>query len=118
VTACDTDPLAAAAIAINAAANGERVTAVCADVLDDTGLPVAGTGLVLAGDAFYQRDLAGRVMRFLLRARARGVAVLVGDPGRAYLPRDRLVRLAVYDVPGLAALEDADRKRTTVWRPA
>jgi predicted nicotinamide N-methyase len=118
VAAYDTDPLAAAAIAINAAANGETVTAICADVLDDAGLPAAGTGLVLAGDAFYQRDLAGRMMRFLLRARARGAAVLVGDPGRAYLPRDRLVALATYDVPGLAALEDADRKRTTVWRPA
>jgi predicted nicotinamide N-methyase len=118
VTAYDTDPLAADAIAINAAANGETVTAVCADVLDEAGLPAAGTGLVLAGDAFYQRQLAGRVTRFLLRAHARGAAVLVGDPGRAYLPRDRLVPLAAYDVPGLAALEDADRKRTTIWRPA
>ncbi len=117
VAAYDTDPVAAEVIAVNAAANGETVTAICADVLDDTGLPAAGTGLVLAGDAFYQRDLAGRVMRFLLRARARGAAVLIGDPGRAYLPRGRLVPLAVYDVPGLAALEDADRKHTTVWRP-
>jgi len=57
-------------------------------------------------------------MRFLLRARNCGAAVLVGDPGRAYLPRDRLVPLASYDVPGLRAVEDADRKRTTVWRPA
>ncbi len=118
VTAYDTDPLAAAATAVNAAANGVTVTAICADVLDDAGLPAAGTGLVLAGDAFYQRDLAGRVLRFLLRARARGAAVLVGDPGRVYLPRDRLAPLAAYDVPGLAALEDAARTPTTVWRLA
>jgi len=118
VTAYDTDPLATEVTAINAAANGEAVTAICADVLDDADLPAAGTGLVLAGDAFYQRDLADRVMRFLLRARGGGAAVLIGDPGRAYLPRDRLVPLAAYDVPGLAALEDADRKHTTVWRPA
>jgi predicted nicotinamide N-methyase len=118
VTAYDTDPLAVDVIAINAAANGETVTAVCADVLDEADRPAAGTGLVLTGDAFYERDLAGRVTRFLLRARDHGAAVLVGDPGRAYLPRDRLVPLAAYDVPGLAALEDADRKRTTVWRPA
>jgi predicted nicotinamide N-methyase len=118
VTAYDTDPVATEVIAVNAAANGVTVTAICADVLGDTGLPAAGTGLVLAGDAFYQRDLAGQVMRFLLRARARGAAVLIGDPGRAYLPRGRLVELAAYDVPGLAALEDADRKHTTIWRPA
>jgi predicted nicotinamide N-methyase len=118
VTAYDTDPLATEVTAINAAANGEAVTAICADVLDDADLPAAGTGLVLAGDAFYQRDLADRVMRFLLRARGGGAAVLIGDPGRAYLPRDRLVPVAAYDVPGLAALEDADRKHTTVWRPA
>ena len=118
VTAYDTDPLAAEAIAINAAANGETVTAVCADVLDEAGFPATGTSLLLVGDAFYQRDLAGRVLRLLLRAHGRGAAVLVGDPGRAYLPRDRLVPLAAYDVPGLAALEDADRKRTTVWRLA
>jgi predicted nicotinamide N-methyase len=118
VTAYDTDPLAAEAIAINAAANGETVTAVCADILDEPGFPAAGTGLVLVGDAFYQRDLAGRVMRFLLRAHGGGAAVLVGDPGRAYLPWDHLVSLAAYDVPGLAALEDTDRKRTTVWRLA
>ena len=118
VTAYDTDPLAIEAITINAAANGETVTAVCADVLDEAGFPATGTSLLLVGDAFYQRDLAGRVVRFLLRAHGRGAAVLVGDPGRAYLPRDRLVPLAVYDVPGVAALEDADRKRTTVWRLA
>ena len=117
VTAYDTDPLAAEAIAINAAANGETVTAVCADVLDEAGLAAAGTGLVLVGDAFYQRDLAGRVVRFLLRAHGRGAAVLVGDPGRAYLPRDRLTALASYDVPGLRVLEDTDVKRTTIWAP-
>ena len=84
--------------------------------------PAPGTGLVLAGDAFYERDLAAKVMRFLERSHARGAAVLAGDCGRAYLPRDRLTPLASYDVPGLSALEDTDVKRTTIWtlaeRPA
>jgi predicted nicotinamide N-methyase len=44
--------------------------------------------------------------------------VLIGDPGRAYLPRDRLIPLAAYDVPGLGALEDTDLKRTTIWQLA
>ena len=113
VTAYDIDPLAAAAITVNAAANGVTVRAVRAEVLSD--LPPDGTDLVLVADAFYERELAGQVMDFLDRSHARGTAVLVGDFGRAYLPRARLASLASYDVPGLAALEDADVKRTTVW---
>ena len=113
VTAYDIDPLAAAAIAANAAANGVTVLAVCADVLDEDGPP--GTDLVLVADAFYQRDLAARVMQFLARSQDRGSAVLAGDLGRAYLPRDRLTPVVSYDVPGLGMLEDRDVKRTTVW---
>jgi predicted nicotinamide N-methyase len=116
VTAYDTDPLAAAAITMNAAANGVAVRAVCADILDRDEVP-DGAALVLVADAFYDRDLAGRVMGFLGRARACGVTVLAGDLGRAYLPTDRLTPLAAYDVPGLGALEDRDVKRTTVWAP-
>jgi predicted nicotinamide N-methyase len=115
VTAYDIDPLAAAAITVNAAANGVTVAAVCADVLTDQDLPVPGTDLVLVADAFYERDLAGQVLAFLDRSHARGAAILAGDFGRAYLPRPRLAPLASYDVPGLAALEDRDVKRTTVW---
>jgi predicted nicotinamide N-methyase len=114
VTAYDIDPLAAAAIRMNAAANGVAVLAVCADVLGQDGPPSPGAGVVLAADAFYERDLAGHVMRFLERTTPR-TAVLVGDLGRAHLPRDRLTPLATYDVPGLSALEDSDIKRTTVW---
>jgi len=122
VTAYDIDPLATDAIEVNAAANGVTVRAVCADVLDRDDLPPPGTGLVLVADAFYQRDLAARVMRFAGRARSRGAAVLAADFGRAYLPRDRLTPLASYDVPGQRVTEDTDTKRTTIWslaeRPA
>ena len=115
ITAYDIDPLAAAAIAVNAAANGVTVPAVCAGVLSEERLPAPGTDLVLVADAFYERDLAARVLRFLERGHARGAATLAGDFGRAYLPRARLAPLASYDVPGLGALEDTDVKRTTVW---
>ncbi len=115
VTAYDIDPLATAAIGVNAGANGVTVLAVCADVLDGDGPPAPGAELVLAADAFYERDLAGQVMRFLERCHARGAAVLAGDFGRAYLPRDRLTAVASYDVPGLSVLEGSDIKRTTIW---
>ena len=115
VAAYDIDPLAAVAIEVNAEANGVAVRAVCADVLDDEDRPARGPGLVLAADAFYQRDLADRVMRFAGRAQARGACVLLGDLGRAYLPRSGLTPLASYDVPVPRALEDSAVKRTTVW---
>jgi predicted nicotinamide N-methyase len=114
VTGYDIDPLAIAAITLNAAANGVTVLAVQADILD-TGGP--GPDVLLVADAFYERELARRVTGFLARGQARGADVLVGDFGRAYLPRDRLAPLAAYDVPGLSALEDSDVKRTTVWGP-
>jgi predicted nicotinamide N-methyase len=122
VTAYDIDPVAAVAIRMNAAANGVRVRAVCADVLEQDNLPACGADLVLVADAFYQRDLASKVMRFAERGRARGADVLVGDFGRAHLPRDRLAPLASYDVSGQRMLEGSEIKRTTIWtllgRPA
>ena len=115
VTAYDIDPLAAAAITVNAEANGVAVPAVCADILAAGGPPAPRPDLVLVADAFYEEDLAGQVLRFLQRSRARGAAVLAGDFGRKYLPRARLAPLASYDVPGLLAVEGSETKRTTVW---
>jgi len=114
VTGYDIDPLAIAAITLNAEANGAAVRAVRADIL---GSEAAGVDVILVADAFYERELAGRVTGFLERGHARGADVLVGDFGRAYLPRDRLAPLTAYDVPGLSMLEDCDVKRTTIWAP-
>lgn len=113
VRAVEVDPLAVAAITLNAEANGVRVDAELGDILDgDPG----NAELVLAGDVFYSAAMANRVLRFLLRAARSGAQVLVGDPGRAFLPRDRFDELASYDVPVSEALESARVKRTTVWR--
>ena len=112
VTACDIDPFAIAAIALNAEANGVTITPVAADLVGQDG----GWGTVLAGDICYERDLAARVVDWLLRLSRRGATVLIGDPGRSYLPKDRLESLAVYQVPVTRTLEDADIKKTGVWR--
>lgn len=117
VTAYDIDPVAAAAIAINAEANRVSVRSTCAEILDRDDLPSADTDVVLVADAFYERELADKVTRFLERADRRGVAVLIGDVGRAFLPADRLRPLAAYDVAGLRTVEGSDVRRTTVWAP-
>ncbi|MDR0341649.1 MAG: 50S ribosomal protein L11 methyltransferase [Nocardiopsaceae bacterium] len=193
VAAYDVDPVAVAAIGLNAAANGVAVSAIRADILDadpplagppgsepppagpppggpppgeppaadppragppgsespapgppPAGLPGgepppagppaggaeggaglareaardAAAALVLAADAWYERELADRLLCFLERARNGGADVLVADPGRAYLPRDRFTRLATYRVPGTGALEDSDTKTASVLAPA
>jgi predicted nicotinamide N-methyase len=115
VTAYDVDPLAVAAIAMNAAANEVSVTGICADILQPEGGAFPAADLVLVADAFYQRELAASVMGFLDRAQGSGADVLAADLGRAYLPRNRLTALAAYHVPGLAAIEDHDVRTTTIW---
>jgi predicted nicotinamide N-methyase len=82
-----------------------------------TDRPGRRADLVLAGDAFYERELAERALPVLASARAAGAQVLAGDPGRAYLPRTGLTPVASYDVPAWPGLEDSAVKRTTVWRP-
>ena len=77
---------------------------------------VGSADVVLAGDAFYDRDMASLMLPFLERASQAGALVLVGDPGRAYLPRDRFDQVTTYDVPVERVIEDADVKPTTVWR--
>lgn len=115
VRAAEIDAYAVAAIGINAEVNGVRVDAAFEDLLDGDGAPAE---VVLAGDVFYERAMADRFLPFLRRAQARGALVIVGDPGRAYLPRDRFTGLATYEVPVVADLEDTALKATTVWQLA
>ena len=113
VRAAETDPLAIAAIQLNASVNRVQVDAALGDLLDG---PPPAVDLVLAGDVFYERGFARRLLPWLARVRAAGIEVLVGDPGRAYLPPDLGTEVAGYEVPVPRALEDADVKHSTVWQ--
>jgi predicted nicotinamide N-methyase len=110
VLASEVDPLAVAAIGLNTAANSVRVE-VTGDVLDGSGEDAA---VILAADVWYERTLAERTLGLLRRASSRGASVLIGDVGRAFLPRPTLRELAAYDVPVVADLEDAAVKRVFV----
>lgn len=112
----DIDAFAAAAIGLNARANGRRVTVVYRDVLEDEPPEV---DVILAGDCWYDARIAGRIMPWLRRARDRGIDVLLGDPGRRYLPIDDLVEIAAYDVRATTELEDLGNTqgRVHVLRP-
>ena len=112
VLAADIDPWASEAVAINAGLNGVAV--------EFSGADLPGTAVdadvILAGDVFYDRSFADMLVPWFRKLAGEGRLVLVGDPGRAYLPKDRLEPLAVYQVPVTRALEDAEVKKTTVWR--
>jgi predicted nicotinamide N-methyase len=113
VFAYDIDAFARTAIALNARANNVAIAVCDDDLLAGAAAPVADT--ILAGDIFYERDTAERAFAFLGAKAAEGAIVLIGDPGRSYLPKDRLRRIAEYQVPVTRDLEDADIKNTAVW---
>lgn len=112
VDACEIDAFAASAMALNAAHNGVGLTVLLDDLVgrDD------GWDVVLAGDVSYQSDMASAVTDWLEKLHRRGAHVLIGDPGRSYLSRDRLAAIAEYNIPVTRALEDSEIKRTHVWR--
>lgn len=114
VIAADIDPFCETAIALNLEANAVNAEFLGTDCVgsDD------GWDVVLAGDVFYDKAFADRLKPWFAGLRARGAEILVGDPGRAYLPRTGLQSLAVFQVPVTRVLEDAEVKRTTVWRLA
>jgi len=112
VEACDIDAFAVAAIGINAAANGVVVSVRDDDLIGRD----EGWDVICAGDVCYERGMAERVMAWLSTLSARGATVLIGDPGRSYLPKAGLEAIATYEVPVTRALEDAEIKRSSVWR--
>ncbi len=112
VIAADVDAFCATAVRLNAAANGVTVEFTDDDLVGMTG----AWDVILAGDVFYDRAFADRLLPWFAQMRTCGCEILVGDPGRAYLPKSGLAALAMYQVPVTRALEDAEVKKTTVWR--
>lgn len=111
VIAADIDPFARPAIEINAETNGVAITPTLENLIGQD----HGWDVVLAGDVFYEKPLAEQLIPWFLSLATRGAHIIIGDPGRAYLPKERLEQLAVYTVPVTRALEDAEVKRTTIW---
>ena len=116
VEAADIDPFALAAMSLNAAANKVSIWPQGEDQIGQDG----GWDTVLAGDICYEKVLAGRVINWLSGLARRGATVLIGDPGRAYLPTelgpDRMILISTHLVPVTRELEDADVKLTSVWQ--
>tara|TARA_R110000868_G_scaffold76499_4_gene219922 strand:+ start:10312 stop:10971 length:660 start_codon:yes stop_codon:yes gene_type:complete len=112
VLACELDQFAIAAIEANARANRVEIETSLADLVgtDD------GWDVVLAGDVFYEAGPAQLIGGWLHALSRRGATVLIGDPGRSFLPRDQLDMLAEYTVPVTRDLEDREVRQAKVWR--
>ncbi|MFY7719600.1 MAG: class I SAM-dependent methyltransferase [Brevundimonas sp.] len=108
----DIDPFCAAAVALNAGANGVTLAFTDTDLLEGSPPDVE---VICAGDVFYEQPMAGRVLAWLTEAARRGTRVLVGDPLRTYFPKQGFDLLAEYAVPTTRELEDDAVKRTRVW---
>jgi predicted nicotinamide N-methyase len=113
VVAADIDEFALQAIALNARENRVDIAVTGDDLL---GRFTVDIDLILAGDIFYEKPTADTVLAWLQDEAARGIDVLIGDPGRCYLPISRLEHITDYRIAVQRSLEDADIKKTSVWR--
>ena len=105
--------LALLATAANAALNEVAITVTTADVIDSA---APGWEVVAAGDVCYEQPMATRVAQWLAALAGHGSLVLLGDPGRAYLPANGLRERARYVVPTSRELEDRDTRDGVVWQ--
>jgi predicted nicotinamide N-methyase len=110
--AADIDPYAEAAARLNAALNGVALETASRDLIGTSG----PWDVVLAGDICYEQPLAERVTAWLRGLSAAGVTVLMGDPGRTYLPKAGLEWVVRYAVKTTRELEDTDVRNAVVWR--
>ena len=113
VDASEIDPVACAAIAMNATLNHVKVEVLQEDVTDRD---ATAWNVIVAGDVCYERPMADRVASWIKSQARAGVTVLMGDPGRAYKPADGLAEVARYVVPTSRDLEDRETRETILWR--
>jgi predicted nicotinamide N-methyase len=112
VLAADIDGFAAAAIRLNAEANGADIAITQEDLIGRTG----DWETILLGDMCYERPLAERLLVWLEERRRAGATVLLGDPGRSYFPTSGVEKLATYRVQTTRELEDREIRETSVYR--
>jgi len=98
---------------MNAQANNVNVTCLGAMNLEK---PPKGFDVMIVGDVCYEQPMGFRIMRWLRLCAESGLAVLMADPGRAYVPEEGLERLASLIVPTLRELEDKEEREVTIWR--
>ncbi len=113
VDASEIDPVASAAIGLNAALNGVAIDVLTEDLTDRH---AAAWNVIVAGDICYEKGMTEAVFPWLQQAARNGATVLMADPGRDYLPRSGLVEVGRYLVQTSLDLERGERRDTMVYR--
>ena len=112
VEAAEIDPLALAAVRLNAALNGVAVATPDGDIVG----AACRWDVILAGDVCYEAPMTAHILPWLRGMAAAGAEVLLADPGRAYLPREGLAPVARHVVPTTLELEDRAQRDVTLFR--
>lgn len=112
VHAADIDPWSGTAIRLNSRLNNVSVSFTSENLIGKR----VEADVLLAGDVFYDKSFLDVLVPWFTSLASTGKTVIVGDPGRAYCPRALMTPLGNHEVPVTRALEDAEVKRTTVWR--
>ena len=112
VEAADIDPLAAAAIRLNALENHAEIVALDGDIVGETGR----WDLILCGDVCYEAPMTRHILPWLRTLHAAGAEIWIADPGRAYLPTADLEEFARYEVPTTLELEDRTSRTAVLYR--
>ncbi len=115
VEAAEIDPLAIAAIGLNAALNEVSVEPLAQDLADGLIDGSSRWDLILCGDVCYEAPMTRHILPWLRRMAA-ATEVWVADPGRAYLPTAGLRSIGSYDVPTSLELEDRALRPTRLYR--
>jgi predicted nicotinamide N-methyase len=110
VEAAEIDSLACAAIGLNAAANRTAVAVTATDLVGAD----CRWDIILCGDVCYEAPMTSHILPWL-RWMAKRAQVWLADPGRAYLPRERLSTFAAYRVPTSRELEDCTEREVTLY---
>lgn len=111
VEAAEIDPVACAAIALNAGANNCRLTVTEGDIV---GQPCRWD-VILCGDVCYEAPMTRHILPWL-RACASAATVIIADPGRAYAPHEGTSAIARFEVPTSLDLEDFTSRTVTLFR--
>ncbi|MDX9690624.1 MAG: methyltransferase [Proteobacteria bacterium] len=111
VYVCDIDPFAQAAIDMNAQDNN------CLNLVPTTinfAQSVLGIDVLLAGDVCYEHLMAHRTIKWLRLCSENANKVIIGDPMRAYAPKESVALLGKMTVPTSVKLEEVAQRDVSI----
>jgi len=111
VMAAEIDPLAGAAIELNAALNQVEIEVFVGDIVGAD----CAWDVILCGDVCYEAPMTRHILPWLRRM-ASDASVFLAEPGRAYAPKDGVDEVARYVVPVSLELEESESREVVLGR--